>query len=481
MSSRGVGSSRQQRNSKVWLLPPFTYDYKSEKYSSPNDYYTGIRVEWAFRVTKQEGLFNDLRNFGAPVPHRRSLTMARRNVSDYGKAVNQIKKENNRMLMQRDPLRKEFQSPSGKKKESPSNSWKSRQNDDSGILYVKNFNLHQERRKSRLSIPGNPVKMMTLVENLKLQLESLSRENENLKMMIEVISDRYNILQEHVQRKTEERMSGAITTNSLGHGGIGSNKMVTADPVVKTSQVFVRAKPSEKSLIVKDGFHWRKYGQKFTKDNPSPRAYFKCSMAPGCPVKKKYLTITGPDLALAIKQECQSSTEAEYTALANAIAKLTWLQQLLKDMHINSFSIPELWCDNLSSMALASNLVFHCRSKHIEINYHFIRDKVVAKLVDLKYVPTIDQVVDIFTKPLPTTRFHYVKNKHLVLPCPISLQGANKILNESKLNQLELKLKPNSQPQLPQPKENSALRSHISQSCFDSGSQNNICNSWKVC
>ncbi|KAF5941744.1 hypothetical protein HYC85_019386 [Camellia sinensis] len=66
MSSRGAGSSRRQRNQKVWLLPPFTYDYKSEKYSSPKDYYAGIRAEWAFRVTEQEGLFNDLRNFGAP-------------------------------------------------------------------------------------------------------------------------------------------------------------------------------------------------------------------------------------------------------------------------------------------------------------------------------------------------------------------------------------------------------------------------------
>ncbi|CAL5421671.1 unnamed protein product [Camellia sinensis] len=77
------------------------YDYKSEKYSSPKDYYAGIRAEWAFRVTDQEGLYNDLRNFGAPVPHHRSLTMARRNVSDYEKAVSRIKKENNRMLMRR--------------------------------------------------------------------------------------------------------------------------------------------------------------------------------------------------------------------------------------------------------------------------------------------------------------------------------------------------------------------------------------------
>ncbi|KAL7224990.1 hypothetical protein ACSBR1_026300 [Camellia fascicularis] len=86
MSSRGAGNSRRQRNPKLWLLPPFTYD---------------LRAEWAFKVTEHEGLFNDLLNFGAPIPHRLSLTMARRNVNDYEKVVSRIKKENNRMLMRR--------------------------------------------------------------------------------------------------------------------------------------------------------------------------------------------------------------------------------------------------------------------------------------------------------------------------------------------------------------------------------------------
>lgn len=55
----------------------------------------------------------------------------------------------------------------------------------------------------------------------------------------------------------------------------------------KTSRVYVRTEASDTSLIVKDGYQWRKYGQKVTRDNPSPRAYFKCSFAPTCPVKKK--------------------------------------------------------------------------------------------------------------------------------------------------------------------------------------------------
>nr|AGN90998.1 WRKY1 [Caragana korshinskii] len=55
----------------------------------------------------------------------------------------------------------------------------------------------------------------------------------------------------------------------------------------KVSRVYCRTESSDASLIVKDGYQWRKYGQKVTRDNPSPRAYFKCSFAPTCPVKKK--------------------------------------------------------------------------------------------------------------------------------------------------------------------------------------------------
>lgn len=64
-------------------------------------------------------------------------------------------------------------------------------------------------------------------------------------------------------------------------------KLIRMDSKPSVSKICVRTDPSETNMVVKDGYQWRKYGQKVTRDNPSPRAYFRCSFAPSCPVKKK--------------------------------------------------------------------------------------------------------------------------------------------------------------------------------------------------
>nr|QIL87961.1 putative WRKY transcription factor 40 [Lilium longiflorum] len=71
---------------------------------------------------------------------------------------------------------------------------------------------------------------------------------------------------------------------SFTNSGVG---MSMEEPRAKLSRVCIRTDPWDSSLVVKDRYEWRKYGQKVTRDNPSPRAYFKCSCAPSCPVKKK--------------------------------------------------------------------------------------------------------------------------------------------------------------------------------------------------
>ena len=80
----------------------------------------------------------------------------------------------------------------------------------------------------------------------------------------------------------------------------------------------------------------------------------------------------------------------------------------------------QLWCDNLSAIALASNPVFHARTKHIEVDYHYVREQVLAKNIVISHVSTTDQVADILTKPLAASRFLLLKYKLMVSADPPS-------------------------------------------------------------
>ena len=115
----------------------------------------------------------------------------------------------------------------------------------------------------------------------------------------------------------------------------------------------------------------------------------------------------------------RSRTEAEYCALADTTFELLWLRWLLKDLGVSTSSATPLYCDNQSAIYIAHNDVFHERTKHIEINCHFIRYHLVHSALKLISVSSKDQLADIFTKPHPKGRLRtLVDNLKLVLHPP---------------------------------------------------------------
>ena len=92
------------------------------------------------------------------------------------------------------------------------------------------------------------------------------------------------------------------------------------------------------------------------------------------------------------------STKAEYCALANTILELLWLRWLFKDLDVSTSSATPIYCDNQSAIHIAHNDVFQKRTKHIEINCHFIHYYLVHGALKLISVSSKDQLVDIFTK-----------------------------------------------------------------------------------
>uniref|UniRef100_A0A2N9G1P2 Integrase catalytic domain-containing protein n=1 Tax=Fagus sylvatica TaxID=28930 RepID=A0A2N9G1P2_FAGSY len=109
----------------------------------------------------------------------------------------------------------------------------------------------------------------------------------------------------------------------------------------------------------------------------------------------------------------RSSTEAKYRALAVGAAELTWIRMLLRDLGIYISHAPVLWCDNTSAISLASNPVFHARTKHVEIDYHFVREKVVRGDLSVQFISTNDQLADLLTKALPSPRYITLSTKLL--------------------------------------------------------------------
>ncbi|GKB04600.1 uncharacterized mitochondrial protein-like protein [Tanacetum coccineum] len=148
--------------------------------------------------------------------------------------------------------------------------------------------------------------------------------------------------------------------------------------------------------------------------NPQLQAYYDIDWA-ACPITRRSITgsaiFLGKCLILwSLKKQSvvsRSLTEAEYRALADCTCKITWLKCLLKDLHINLTNPITIYRDNASTITLASNPIQHARTKHIELDCHFVRDKIREGSISPTFIPSRLQAADVLTKGLCKV-LHYI-------------------------------------------------------------------------
>ena len=103
-----------------------------------------------------------------------------------------------------------------------------------------------------------------------------------------------------------------------------------------------------------------------------------------------------------------STIEAEYIAATTCCTQVLWMIQTLADLEVKYIAPISIHCDNTSAISVSKNPILHSKTKHIPIKYHFLRDQVTNQVVQVQYIPTTEQIEDIFTKPLAKTPFEYL-------------------------------------------------------------------------
>jgi len=122
-----------------------------------------------------------------------------------------------------------------------------------------------------------------------------------------------------------------------------------------------------------------------------------------------------------------SSMEVGYRGATIVACEIIWLQKLLLDLGQLVDVHIVIYCDNISSILLANNAIYHVRTKHIEVHYHFISEKVLVREINLIHVSIEDQVANIFTKVVGTYKPRKFRKIFGVLEVDLSLKGVLRI------------------------------------------------------
>ncbi|XP_075086379.1 uncharacterized protein LOC142169076 [Nicotiana tabacum] len=123
----------------------------------------------------------------------------------------------------------------------------------------------------------------------------------------------------------------------------------------------------------------------------------------------------------------RSSAEAEYRALAATASELTWISNILQDIEMYIKTAHILFCDNLSALYMTTNPIMHARTKHVELDYHFVREKVAQGQLITQFIRSKDQQADVHIKALRKDQFQFFRDKlGVVKSSPTNLRGSVK-------------------------------------------------------